>query len=155
MKRGTCRADGRVNGLWGNYSFIEMRLSRYSQPCLFEKWQMSANLKLVVIRSHDLEKAVRFYTVLGLTFIREQHGNGPEHWAATAGSLTLEIYPASQAYDSSGIRIGFEVTTIESVLKQLTTMGATIHQPLRDSPWGLRAVVRDLDGHTVELVQAH
>lgn len=114
---------------------------------------MSANLNLVVIRSHEIEKAVQFYTALGLAFIREQHGNGPEHWASTSGRSTFEIYPASQTYDSSGIRIGFEVTSIESVLGQLTAMGVTIHRPLRESPWGLRAVVRDFDGHTVELTQ--
>ena len=114
---------------------------------------MSAELNLVVIRSHEIERAVRFYTTLGLTFVREQHGKGEEHWAATAGKTTFEIYPASHTYDSSGIRIGFEVTSIESVLDQLTTMGATIHRPLRDSSWGLRAVVRDFDGHTIELTQ--
>jgi len=144
MRRGTYPADGRVNGQWGISSFIEMP---------FRETEMSANLNLVVIRSHDIEKAVRFYVLLGLTFVREQHGNGEEHWAATVGKTTFEIYPASQAYDSSGIRIGFEVTSIESVLGQITTIGATIHRPLRDSPWGLRAVVRDFDGHTVELTQ--
>jgi lactoylglutathione lyase len=116
---------------------------------------MSAVLNLVVIRSHDLDKAVRFYTVLGLSFVREQHGSGEEHWAATMGKTIFEIYPASQAYDASGIRIGFEVASIESVVEQLKTLGATIHRPVRESPWGLRAVVRDFDGHTVELSQAH
>lgn len=114
---------------------------------------MSANLNLVVIRSHEIEKAVRFYTALGLTFVREQHGSGEGHWSTTAGTTTFEIYPASDTYDCSGIRIGFEVTSIESVLDQLTTIGATIHRPLRESSWGLRAVVRDFDGHTVELTQ--
>jgi lactoylglutathione lyase len=116
---------------------------------------MSAVLNLVVIRSHEIEKAVQFYTTLGLSFVREQHGSGEEHWAATAGKTTLEIYPASETYDSSGIRIGFEVVSLESVLDRLTAIGTTIHRPVRESSWGLRAVVRDFDGHTVELSQTH
>lgn len=116
---------------------------------------MTSRLNLVVIRTHDRERSVQFYSTLGLTFVREQHGSGLEHWAASAGTTTFEIYPATQEYDASGIRIGFEVTSVASILDQLAAMGATIHRPLRESPWGRQAVVRDFDGHTVELSQPH
>ncbi|MBY0232484.1 MAG: hypothetical protein K2W96_24665, partial [Gemmataceae bacterium] len=67
-----------------------------------------------------------FYEGLGLRFVRERHGDGPEHLAATLGGAVLELYPRGDGPPSSGTRIGLRVG-------------------------GERRVVADPDGHKVEL----
>ena len=46
------------------------------------------HLNLVVLRSADLGRAEFFYRLLGITFSREKHGNGPEHLAAVLQQST-------------------------------------------------------------------
>lgn len=48
-----------------------------------------------VIWCHDTEEMLRFYRMLGLEFVEEQHENGPKHWAAQTGVTVLELYRAS------------------------------------------------------------
>jgi len=112
-------------------------------------------LNLVVIRSADLDRAERFYRVLGLAFGRHRHGSGPEHLAAGpyAGGYVFEIYPANpKAGPTSGVRIGFNMDAVDPYLEALVEAGGTIIQTPADSEWGRRAVVADPDGHRVELV---
>jgi lactoylglutathione lyase len=112
-------------------------------------------LNLVVIRSADLDRAERFYRVLGLHFERHRHGTGPEHLAAQPyeGGYVFEVYPASvKAGSTTGVRIGFSVDAVDVYLDQLVEAGGTIVQAPADSEWGRRAVVADPDGHRVELV---
>jgi hypothetical protein len=54
----------------------------------------SPRLNLIVIRSLDAVRLVAFYRMLGISFVEEQHGNGPVHWAADLDGLVLEVYPA-------------------------------------------------------------
>ena len=49
-------------------------------------------------------------------------------------------------------RIGFNVASVGDSLEVIQKLGVSIVSPAKDSQWGRRAVVRDLDGHTVELV---
>jgi catechol 2,3-dioxygenase-like lactoylglutathione lyase family enzyme len=107
-------------------------------------------LHLLVLRTPKLEDLKRFYSALGVRFERERHGNGPEHYAATVGGdLVLEIYPAQDgAAPDPGLRLGFSVDNLEETLRALSQ---TVTPRL--SPWGLRALVRDPDGRTVELLQ--
>lgn len=110
-------------------------------------------LNLVVIRSADLERSKSFYEAIGLQFSKERHGSGPDHWAAQLGNLVFEIYPRSSR-DTVGVRLGFEVGSMDAALSALQQLGAEIKAPPIDGPWGLRAVVIDPDGHHVEITQA-
>lgn len=113
------------------------------------------NLNLVVLRSADPARAVAFYERLGLQFERHRHGDGPEHLAAAAGSVVLEIYPRRDESDSTrSVRLGFRVAGLDRLLEELGRCGTPVVVPPRDSPWGRRAVVDDPDGHRVELVEA-
>lgn len=107
-------------------------------------------LNLLVLRTPKLEALKRFYSALGLRFNREQHGNGPEHYAATlTNDLVLELYPCLDGtVPDPGLRLGLSVDDISETLRIL-------EQPItpRQTQWGLRALVRDPDGRTVELVQ--
>jgi len=51
------------------------------------------NSDTYVIRSSKPDFLMAFFTRFGLVFKREQHNNGPEHWACQVGEAVLEIYP--------------------------------------------------------------
>ncbi len=56
-------------------------------------------LNLVVIRASNLKRAVAFYRLLGLDFIKHRHGNGLEHFACDLGTVVFEIYPRTSEAD--------------------------------------------------------
>lgn len=106
-----------------------------------------------MIRSADIPKAVEFYQGFGLEFVLESHGGGPEHFAATVDGLTLEIYPLRQNQTpTTSVRLGFQVDRVDELVSSLQAKGVTVVSQPSDSQWGRRAVVKDFDGHIVELV---
>jgi lactoylglutathione lyase len=111
-------------------------------------------LNLVVLRSRDLERAVSFYSALGLQFAKHRHGNGPEHFAAELPGGVFELYalPAGDP-PTTGTRIGFRVPSVDAALTALGNQPGVVISPAKDSEWGRRAVVADPDGHRVELLQ--
>ena len=52
------------------------------------------------------------------------------------------------------MRIGFRVTSVDAMVGALEKTGAHVHSPPKNSQWGRRAVVEDLDGHHVELTES-
>lgn len=50
-----------------------------------------------VIKTDDIEVVKEFLEDFGLTFVREKHGDGPEHYACVSGNKVLEIYPLRKA----------------------------------------------------------
>jgi predicted enzyme related to lactoylglutathione lyase len=114
---------------------------------------MGAALSLVVIRASDLERSQRFYEALGLSFTRERHGSGPEHLAAEMASVVFEVYPRGNGPVTHGVRLGFRVSSVAAALAAAQQLGAEVVSPPADSPWGLRAVLADPDGHRVEINQ--
>jgi lactoylglutathione lyase len=111
-------------------------------------------LNLVVLRARDPEQLCRFYSALGLYFVREQHGNGPIHHSSEIGHSVFEIYP--QKHDeptSAGTRIGFSVSSLDSILKILVSVNARVVSGPTATSRGRRAVVCDPEGHKVELLE--
>ncbi len=108
-------------------------------------------INLLVLRTAKLDDLRKFYAKLGAEFCLEKHGNGPEHYAATiSDDFVLELYPILDgAIPDSVLRIGLKVDDIE---KTLLLLGQSATP--RPTPWGLRAVVRDPDGRTIELLQS-
>lgn len=55
--------------------------------------------EVLVLYTHPsgIEKMKLFSERLGLEFVPEKHGNGPEHFACAYDGSVLEIYPTSQA----------------------------------------------------------
>lgn len=111
------------------------------------------HLNLIVLRSPDIDRAARFYSQMGLVFTRHSHGTGPEHYSSEVSGLVFEIYPStSKSQPTVGTRIGFSVDSVDQIVSLLSQIGAEIVSPPADSEWGRRAVVKDLDGHVVELL---
>ncbi|GAA2787117.1 VOC family protein [Saccharopolyspora taberi] len=72
---------------------------------------MPTTAVLLVVYTDRLEQCREFYAGLGLEFVAEQHGSGPEHYAATLpGGLVIELYPTSTRRPVSSNRLGFSVS---------------------------------------------
>ncbi len=111
-------------------------------------------LSLVVIRAQDPDRLVSFYSALGFHFTRHRHGQGPEHLSSTIGETVFEIYPVSGADESTAsTRLGFSVPSLSNALGQLRGIQATVLIEPSDTPFGRRAVVKDFEGHKVELYE--
>jgi catechol 2,3-dioxygenase-like lactoylglutathione lyase family enzyme len=96
----------------------------------------SIRATLLVLYSARLEECRGFYGDLGLSFTAEQHGQGPEHYAAVlADGVVFELYPARPDRESGALRLGFTVT------------GAAATPPLAPG----RHLLTDPDGRTVEV----
>ena len=114
---------------------------------------INPTLSLIVLRVADIERSAAFYASLGLNFTRENHGAGPEHFSTRVGETVFELYPASERFPVTTVRLGFGVESIPAVLNHWRGRHCRILSEPQDSPYGLRAVVADPDGHRVELTQ--
>jgi lactoylglutathione lyase len=110
-------------------------------------------INLIVIRVSDIERSACFYQALGLVLIREKHGSGPEHYSADLEGTIFELYPRSDPEGTSQVRLGLTVNQLDRVVSACLTAGARLVAPPKESPWGRRAVIEDLDGHKIELTE--
>ena len=46
-----------------------------------------------VMRVADIDRVKEFFENFGLSFVKEQHGDGPVHYACEVAGSVLEIYP--------------------------------------------------------------
>lgn len=114
----------------------------------------SPRCNLLVIRSPDIEATATFYGAMGLKMHRHAHGTGPDHYCWETDGFVFEIYPLSKrAASTAGLRLGFVVDDVEQTVTDLAAIGAIVLTDPSDSEWGRRAVVKDLDGHTLELLE--
>lgn len=115
---------------------------------------MIPTLNLVVLRARDIDRAMGFYSKLGLRFTRHRHGTGPEHYSAEMTGGVFELYPQNEEGPSSlGTRIGFAVLSVDEAINALGNCPGAVISPPKDSEWGRRAVVADPEGHRIELLQ--
>ncbi len=113
-----------------------------------------ARLNLVVVRARDAARLADFYTRLGLGFEKHRHGSGPEHYAAESAGCVFEIYPLRpNAEPTQELRLGFAVDDVRQTVERVFAAGAEIITAPAESPWGLRAVIKDIEGHKVELTE--
>ena len=106
-----------------------------------------------MVYSPDKERLAAFYERLGLSFIQHRHGSDTEHHAAELGGTVFEIYPAKEGDVPTKIRLGFQVESVDMLVRGLEANGVTIVSVPKDSEWGRRAVVADPDGNRVELTE--
>jgi len=109
---------------------------------------------LLVLRSDDIEASAAFYRLLGMSFNKHAHGNGPEHYASETNGFVFEIYPASEKFPaSSSTRLGFTVCSVDQSVMDIESANHQVLSGPQDSPWGRRAVIVDPDSHRVELTE--
>jgi lactoylglutathione lyase len=112
-------------------------------------------LNLLVLRVSNLDRAGGFYELLGMSFARHAHGNGPIHLSAEFDGFVFELYPATTTQPvTANTRIGFAVADVDEIATKLSSFaGAKLVTAPQDSEWGRRAVVADPDGHRIELTE--
>ncbi len=120
------------------------------RPALFGMTTVA--LRLVVLRCADLARAASFYRALGFDLVEEQHGAGPRHFSCTLGDVILELYPQGEGAASAGLRLGLRVSDVAAVVASIRAAGVGAVLRAVDDPPG--ALVRDPDGHRLELEQA-
>lgn len=108
-------------------------------------------LKLLVLKTRQMDKLRAFYEAVGVELVEERHGKGPVHYAGRVGSTVLEVYPLPEGDGDATTRLGFGVEDVDAVLAELQRIGAATMNPPQETPWGYRAVVSDPDGRAVEL----
>jgi catechol 2,3-dioxygenase-like lactoylglutathione lyase family enzyme len=107
---------------------------------------------LVVIRSANIERARTFYAEMGLFLRQEAHGAGPLHYVSNVCGLVFEIYPlAHDQAPTTSVRLGFQVDSVDELVPSLVGAGGSLIVGPRDVDGGRHAVVRDPDGHSVEM----
>jgi lactoylglutathione lyase len=115
-----------------------------------------ASFSLLVLRTADLDRSVRFYRALGLSLVQEQHGQGPIHYSCTLDTLVLELYPAKPGsapdrLSGGATLLGFRVDSLSAVLQALQAESVRLLSPPVQTSGRARAVVEDPDGRAVEL----
>lgn len=112
-------------------------------------------LNLLVLKTHQLHQLADFYRLLGCTFVYHQHGQGPLHYACEEAGFVFEIYPLKENHlvDTS-TRLGFKVANLDALMHTLSAHNINIVRPAKQTAFGYVAVVKDLDGRTIELTQS-
>ncbi|MBD0404978.1 VOC family protein [Flammeovirga sp. EKP202] len=110
-------------------------------------------LNLLVIRTKEPQLLAEQYKMLGLSFDYHKHGNGPFHFASEVDGFVFEIYPLTKSMDKAdgSLRMGFEVDNLHDVLDDIKDSDWKITQEIKETEWGLVAVIQDLDGRKIEL----
>lgn len=114
------------------------------------RFEGAPELSLVVARVGDLAAGRRFYEMLGLAFHPEQHGLGSEHLSTVIGGVVFELYPQGSGLSTEGLRLGLAVADLTAVTVRCGTAGVKD----RERAGQRVVVVRDPDGHKIELTQA-
>jgi predicted enzyme related to lactoylglutathione lyase len=124
-------------------------------PEILPQGTSSPSLRLLVLRTKQLERLRDFYTLLGVSFVPERHGDGPLHYAGDLAGAVLELYPfhGDGSRSDALTRIGFSVRDLSATLLGLEAAGGKVVSRPHETSWGLRTVVQDPDGRAVELYQ--
>ena len=113
----------------------------------------------LVLYARDMEKTAEFYRTLGIPLGKEDHGEGPIHYATELGAVHYAIYPAQspgsapERHSAGDTFHGFFVDSLDEVVDRLRSTGALMLSNHEVMPWGCRIVVRDPDGRAVEVNQ--
>jgi lactoylglutathione lyase len=76
-------------------------------------------ISLLVIRCLDIEVSKNFYELLGFSFAKERHGNGLLHYTCEHEGSVFELYPNKGEPPKDNNRLGFKVSSLESILKNI------------------------------------
>jgi len=110
------------------------------------------DLKLLVIRTNQMEVLVKFYQLFGLEFEYHQHNNSPFHFAANIGEMVFEIYPLAknQLVADNNLRLGFSIDNFEEFIDTLTKNECKFTSPTQ-TDFGFLTIVTDPDGRKIEV----
>lgn len=114
---------------------------------------MPVNVSIVriIVSVNDLERALEFYRdVLGLeAALQPGFARLP-----LAGVAEILLHERASAPSDTGVAASFGVAALDTICRRWQAAGGEIVDAPATQPWGERmAVVRDVDGHLVCLVE--
>lgn len=115
---------------------------------------VTARVSLVVLRCADLDATRDFYAALGLRLIPEQHAMGPRHYSSTCDGVVLEFYPL-EGRPTSGLRLGLALSAALFSQERASQAGGTLVRDSESPSGGRRVILRDPDGHTLDIQVEH
>ncbi|AEW02391.1 bleomycin resistance protein [Niastella koreensis] len=110
-------------------------------------------IRLIVIRTVEIERLANFYTLLGLTFEYHKHGKSPYHYSAPVGNTILEIYPLAKGQTEADkeLRLGFALDDFDNTMTTLKERSVEfVSEPIQ-TDYGFMAIIKDPDGRRIEL----
>jgi catechol 2,3-dioxygenase-like lactoylglutathione lyase family enzyme len=110
-------------------------------------------LSAVTLATHDMARAVRFYTGLGFEIAHGGEADAFTSLRAGAGFLNLIAQPAERLWSWWG-RVILHVSDVDAAYRRCLALGAEVEAPPRDAEWGERFFhVTDPDGHQLSLAR--
>lgn len=88
-------------------------------------------VNLLVLKSRNPARIVRFYSLLGFDFNEEQHGTGPIHFAGTLDEFVLEVYPVKTDSEVTDLVFGLDVDSVLHIINNLSSNGMISIEPKR------------------------
>jgi catechol 2,3-dioxygenase-like lactoylglutathione lyase family enzyme len=108
---------------------------------------MVEGISAVTLATHDMQRAVQFYRMLGLEVIHGGEAAGFTSLRAGGNFLNLAAQPAERRWSWWG-RLIFYHRDVDALYARLVAAGIRPAAPPRDAPWGERFFhLADPDGH--------
>ncbi|MBB3232623.1 VOC family protein [Halomonas stenophila] len=104
-------------------------------------------IDLLVLRCKALEASKRFYELLGFCFVKEQHGDGPIHYASQEAGMVFELYPWPEDDVTDHTRLGFSVPNLGEIVANIETLSRHV---IADE---VVYIAQDPDGRKIELTE--
>lgn len=111
----------------------------------------------VAIQVYDLDGMKQLYETLFSTRFEREVTNGAAVWRSMAGELELTLAPWRRDQDFDGFpihQLTVTVDDLEATLAGALGAGGRLLEAPREQNGARRASLRDVDGNTLELVQA-
>lgn len=111
------------------------------------------NINLLVVRTKNPKKLKEQYEIIGFEFDYHKHGNGPYHYVSEQNGFVFEIYPLTKSMTKAdgNLRLGFEISNLSLVIDNIKSTNWIVKSDIKETEWGIIAVVQDLDGRKIEL----
>ena len=111
------------------------------------------DIRLLVLRTGDLERLADFYSLFGVTFDYHRQGNSPLHYSATIGKTVLEIYPLtkSQNEPDKKLHLGFGIDNFQETVQKLKELQVAFSLEPTQTDFGFMTIISDPDDRKIEL----
>jgi catechol 2,3-dioxygenase-like lactoylglutathione lyase family enzyme len=114
---------------------------------------MIESISAITLATHDMERAVRFYTVLGFVLVHGGEDATFSSLRAGTGYLNLTAQPEQRQWTWWG-RVIFHVSDVDALHARAVEGGLQSSATPRDASWGERFFhLTDPDGHELSFAR--
>lgn len=112
------------------------------------------SIGLLVIRSDNMEAAARFYSAIGMLLEKHSHPPCGEHYSTVDDNCVFEICQRKpEQPPTTACFFGINVENVEVAVDTVLKSGGLVKRLPANSEWGRTAIITDLDGHSVMLIE--